>query len=58
MEVGYQRIPSNPQVEHRVLRAAGVADFATLGPASRQGKGKMGYFVISEISRDLNVKQG
>ena len=26
--------------------------------ASRQGKGKTGYFVISEISRDLNVKQG
>ena len=24
----------------------------------RQGKRKTGYFVISEISRDLNVKQG
>ena len=24
----------------------------------RQGKGKTGYFIISEISRDVNVKQG
>ena len=33
MEVGYQRIPGNPQVVHPVLRAAGVDDSATLGPA-------------------------
>ena len=26
--------------------------------ARRQVKGKMGYFVISKISRDPNVKQG
>ena len=26
--------------------------------AGRQGKGKTGYFEISEISRDLNVKHG
>ena len=32
MEVGYQRILGNPQVEHHVLRAAGVANFAALGP--------------------------
>ena len=35
MEVEYQRIPGNPQVEHPVLHAAGVADFATLGPAGK-----------------------
>ena len=33
MEVGYQRIPGNPLVEHHVLRAAGVANSAALGPA-------------------------
>ena len=33
MEVGYQRIPGNPRVVHPVLHAAGVADFAALGPA-------------------------
>ena len=32
MEVGYQRITGNPLVVHHVLRAAGVADFAALGP--------------------------
>jgi len=35
VEVEYQRIPGNPQVEHPVLHAAGVADFATLGPAGK-----------------------
>jgi len=34
VEVGYQRIPGNPRVVHPVLHAAGVADFAALGPAS------------------------
>ena len=33
MEVGYQRIPSNPLVVHHVLRAAGVTDFVALGLA-------------------------
>ena len=32
MEVGYQRIPSNPRVVPPVLHAVGVADFVALGP--------------------------
>ena len=33
MEVGYQRIPGNPLVEHPVLHAAGEADSVALRPA-------------------------
>ena len=33
MEVGYQRTPGNPQVEHPVLHATGEADSVALGPA-------------------------
>ena len=32
MEVGYQRTPGNPRVEHPVLHAVGMADFVALGP--------------------------
>ena len=32
MEVGYQRTPGNPRVEHPVLHAIGVDDFVALGP--------------------------
>ena len=32
MEVGYQRTPGNPRVEHPDLHDVGGADFVALGP--------------------------